>query len=64
MKSMTTITSNVRTVKFIMSLLLTVSGFCDIIMWEGRFMSDNLMEREMTYISKDQLKMQFGSAFA
>lgn len=64
MKSMTTITSNVRTVKFIMSLLLTVSGFCVLSCGKVDLMSDNLNEREMTYISKDQLKMQFGSAFA
>ena len=61
---MTTITSNVRTVKFIMSLLLTVSGFCVLSCGKVDLMSDNLNEREMTYISKDQLKMQFGSAFA
>ena len=46
MKSMTTITSNVRTVKFIMSLLLTVSGFCVLSCGKVDLMSDNLNERD------------------
>ncbi|WP_444106958.1 hypothetical protein [Bacteroides sp.] len=64
MKNIATIIGDMRTLKFIVSLLLSASAFCLSSCEQADLVNDNLDNGDVTFVSKDQLKMKFGSAFA